>query len=92
MAAMSDLEAPRPLGMVGLQLWLEFVGRVSDRGLLLLLCEKADEREVLRRQVIRGEAGGGGWQSLAALEKQLSELRESVMREAAWASVEVSDG
>ena len=79
-------EPPRPLGTVGRTAWDADADRV-DAALLLTYCETLDEREILRRQVLRGEAPAER-RALRQLEARIDDLADSVARNRSWNTYE----
>ena len=77
-------DPPRPLGRAGLSLWSRYAGNVADADSLLLLCEATDEREILRRRILRDEVGSPDRKSLRDLERSITALMESVERDRSW--------
>lgn len=79
-------EPSRPLGPVGRAAWDANADRV-DPALLLTYCETLDEREILRRQVLRGEAPAER-RALRQLEARIDDLADSVARNRSWNTYE----
>ena len=79
-------EPSRPLGAVGREVWDSFAGSVDDEARLLVYCETLDEREILRRSVLRGEGGASDRRALRQVESRLDDLSEQVARDRDWAT------
>lgn len=74
----------RPLGKAGTDAWRTHARAVEDHAALLVYCETLDEREILRRLVLRGEGAPADRHALREIEARLDDLADAVARDRSW--------
>jgi hypothetical protein len=81
-------EPLRPLGAAGRAAWDADAEQVDDTARLLTYCETLDEREILRRRVLRNEGTPGDRRALREIEARLEDLADAVARDRSWFAYE----